>query len=227
MVRATMGEDDRSAGGPRAHPPQLPLRTELRRLAEAVGAVGASTLVYYLAPGRWGGALGNWAFAAAFAGGLVLVGGFILHQVRQIRHSRLGGNGSIAGLVLALYVSVLFFAKVYDSLAVGRQGVIVGLSTKTDALYFSLSVASTTGFGDVHAVSQLARGVVIVQMAFNVGFVGVVLASVRRIVSAWTASPVDPAPSSPDRLAHLGGRSRVDAPAEDTHGAHSPRRFHE
>jgi hypothetical protein len=111
--------------------------------------------------------------------GLVLVGGFILRQVRQ------------------------------------------------NALHFSLSVASTTGFGDVHAVGRLARSVVPVQMAYNVGFVGVVLASVRRIVSAWTAPSAEPAPSRPDRLAQLDRRSRVGAPTHDPHEDHPPGRFHE
>jgi voltage-gated potassium channel len=164
------------------HHPHVPIHTVLRRLVEAVGTVVMSTLVYYVIPTRWGGHLGNWAFAVAFTGGLLLVGGFIVHQVRRFRRSRTTGNASIAVLVFALYLSVLFFAKVYDSLAVSRPGEIVGLRTKTDGLYFSFAVATSTGFGDVHAAGQLARIVVIVQMAFNVGFLGVVLATVRRIM---------------------------------------------
>jgi voltage-gated potassium channel len=214
-IRTTTGEDDRPADGQAVRRAHLPIHIVLRRLAEAVGTVVASTLVYYLIPGQWGGALGSWAFAAAFSGGLVLVGGFILHQVRQLEYSRLGDNVSITGLVLALYVSVLFFAKVYDSLAVSRPGAMVGLSTKTDALYFSLSVASTTGFGDVHAMGQLARGAVAVQMAFNVGFVGLVLASVRRIVSAWTAPARELTPPTPDHPPRLDQANRPDASAAD------------
>ena len=77
----------------------MPLPTELRRLTEAVGAVMASTVVYYLIPVRWGGALGSWALAAAFSAGLVLVVSFILHQLRQTRRSPLGASPSIAGLL--------------------------------------------------------------------------------------------------------------------------------
>jgi hypothetical protein len=160
----------------------MPVRTLLLRLAEAIGTVVLSTLAYFLIPSRVGGHLGNWAFLVVFTGGLVLVAGVILRQLRRYGRARSSSSASIAGLVFALYGSVLFFAKVYDSLAVSRPSALVGLATKIDALYFSLAIASTTGFGDVHAVGQLARMVVIVQMAFNIGFLGVALAAVRRFV---------------------------------------------
>jgi hypothetical protein len=176
----------------------MPVHTLLRRLAEAVGTIVLSTLVYFLIPSRVGGHLGNWAFVVAFTGGLVVVSGVILGQLRRYGRARSRTNASIAGLVLALYVSVLFFAKVYDSLAVSRPGALVGLGTKIDALYFSLAIASTTGFGDVHAVGQLARMVVIVQMAFNVGFLGVALAAVRRIVIGGDGAALQAARSRAD-----------------------------
>ena len=44
----------------------------------------------------------------------------------------------------------------------------VSLQTKTDALYFAVTTLTTVGFGDVHAQGQVARGLIIVQMVFNV-----------------------------------------------------------
>jgi hypothetical protein len=64
-------------------------------------------------------------------------------------------------------------------------------------------------------MGQLARGAVAVQMAFNVGFVGLVLASVRRIVSTWTAPAREPTPPTPDHPPRLDQANRPDASAAD------------
>jgi hypothetical protein len=53
---------------------------------------------------------------------------------------------------------------------------IADLSTKTDALYFTLSTMATVGYGDVHAEGQLARALVSGLIVFNV----VVVASLVR-----------------------------------------------
>jgi len=45
--------------------------------------------------------------------------------------------------------------------------------TRTDALYFALTVFSTVGFGDIAAVSQAGRAVVAVQIAVDLVAVGV------------------------------------------------------
>ena len=41
--------------------------------------------------------------------------------------------------------------------------------SRTDALYFTTSTFATVGFGDITPVSQLARGVVSVQMIADLG----------------------------------------------------------
>jgi hypothetical protein len=57
---------------------------------------------------------------------------------------------------------------------------IRGMNTRTDALYFTVSTLATVGFGDVHAVGQLARGLVILQLVFNVTFVGALVSTVAQ-----------------------------------------------
>jgi voltage-gated potassium channel len=63
---------------------------------------------------------------------------------------------------------VAFFALVDYAIAISDAGQFVGLETKTDALYFALATLTTVGYGDVHASGQVARGVVAVQLVFNV-----------------------------------------------------------
>jgi len=53
--------------------------------------------------------------------------------------------------------------------------------TRTDAMYFSSTVFTTVGFGDITAKSEAARLVVTVQMWLNLVFLGLV---VRLVVNA-------------------------------------------
>ena len=49
---------------------------------------------------------------------------------------------------------------------------ISGLDTRIDALYFTLTTMTTTGYGDIHATGQLARVLVSVVFVFNIVFIG-------------------------------------------------------
>jgi voltage-gated potassium channel len=74
----------------------------------------------------------------------------------------------IDGLVLTLVLAVLVFALAFYKLASEQPGQIPGLETRLDSLYFTMTTLLTIGFGDIYAAGQLARGMVIVQMIFNV-----------------------------------------------------------
>jgi uncharacterized membrane protein YtjA (UPF0391 family) len=66
--------------------------------------------------------------------------------------------------------------------------------TRTDSLYFTVTVFATVGFGDIVGTSQAARVLVMVQMILNLVFIGVVvrlfLGAVRQ---ARNQDPADPA----------------------------------
>ena len=97
---------------------------------------------------------------------VLLVVWFTREVVRQTSRSTAEVN---LDLLFLLVVGGLIFFAVAD-LAVARTAPseFVSLETKTDALYFAVATLSTVGFGDVHAQGQIARGLVIVQMVFNV-----------------------------------------------------------
>lgn len=85
----------------------------------------------------------------------------------------------VGHLLLAVLLAVLAFALAYHSLATTRPGEFVGLRTRLDALYFSLSTATSVGYGDVRPSGQAARGLVTVQLAFDV----VVVAAAVAVIS--------------------------------------------
>lgn len=98
----------------------------------------------------------------------VLVAWAIVGQYRrQLRGEEVASVQSLALLaVLAVSLFSLGFLLVQEA----SPDQFVGLVTRTDALYFSLSSISTVGYGDVHAAGQTARALVSVQLVFNLIF---------------------------------------------------------
>jgi len=88
---------------------------------------------------------------------------------RQLAHQVADPDEApLAGLLTALICGVAFFALADYITAISGPNQFAGLRTKTDALYFALTTLTTVGYGDVHAVGQVARVVVVVQLVFNV-----------------------------------------------------------
>lgn len=81
----------------------------------------------------------------------------------------------IEWLLSALYALVLTFALVYGYLAVHLPGQFVGIDDRTDALYFSVTLVATVGFGDIHPAGTAAQLVATVHMLFNLIYLGTAL----------------------------------------------------
>ena len=105
-------------------------------------------------------------FVAVSSAGLIIV--------RQVRFqvSGVGRVVRIQGLLLLLEIVVVAFATAYYMLAESSSHQMAGVDTRLDSLYFTIVTMATVGYGDVHAVGQFARGLVTVQIVFNLIFVG-------------------------------------------------------
>lgn len=99
---------------------------------------------------------------------VVALGALSFLVVWEVRQQLVDENRTIDRLALALVVSVLGFALGFFVMEQRNPGEIVGLDTRLDSLYFTMTTLLTIGFGDIHAEGQLARGLVLVQMCFNV-----------------------------------------------------------
>ena len=86
------------------------------------------------------------------------------------------------GLIVPLYL--LLFASTYFVMERAAAANFTQPLTRTDALYFAVTVFSTVGFGDIAAKSEAARVVVIFQMLGDLALLGagvrVLLGAVRR-----------------------------------------------
>lgn len=143
------------------------LPSRARSIVRTVLGSAVAITVYYLVPVDAGsGPVGLTLRVLACLAGLVLVTWLILRQVR--RQLVASDEARLESLLLAILIGVLFLALADHVLAQVAEGQFVGLQTKTDALYFAVSTLVTVGFGDVHAVGQVARVLVMVQMLFNI-----------------------------------------------------------
>jgi hypothetical protein len=139
--------------------------------------------VYYLVPIETGVAEGQIvvrAVATVVAG--LLITWLILRQVAQQLADP--ERAPLAGLVTAIVGGVAFFALADYIMAISDPGQFTGLATKTDALYFALTTLTTVGYGDVHAAGQLARGLVVVQLLFNVAVIATGATVLSRQIGA-------------------------------------------
>jgi Ion channel len=158
--------------------PRARRRVLLRALVRPTLTTTGLVLLYYLLP------LGerlNGATVTRLLLGLVLFAALLTWQVRQIRTAKYPRLRAIEALSFSGPLFLLFFAALYYATArVTPTSFSEGLS-RTDSLYFTVTVFATVGFGDITAVTQSARVMVMLQMIGDLVLVGVVA---RTIVGA-------------------------------------------
>jgi hypothetical protein len=114
--------------------------------------------------------------------GLLILLAIAAWQLRAVVGHRYPAVRAVEGLAITVPLFLLLFASVYLSMANSSpSNFSVHSLTRTDALYFTVTVFSTVGFGDITATSQSARVVVIVQMLLDLVALGLV---VRAFVGA-------------------------------------------
>ena len=138
-------------------------------------------VLYYVLPldRRWGSDT-----AIRLLIGILVFAGVMVWEVRAIAGSRYPGlrAAETLGLILPLYL--VLFASTYFVMERASAASFTEPLTRTDALYFTVTVFSTVGFGDITAKSETARVVLIVQMLADLALLGagirVLLGAVQR-----------------------------------------------
>ena len=144
------------------------------------GSITALVAVYYLLPldrSSTGGAVTTLVI------GLVGFIALVAFQVRSIIASAFPGLRAIEALATSVPLFLLLFAGSYVVMAAMSAGNFGGRLTHTDGLYFTVTVFSTVGFGDITAKTQSARLVVTGQMIADLVILGL---AVKVIVGAVT-----------------------------------------
>jgi hypothetical protein len=104
--------------------------------------------------------------------GLVVFTGVTVWQVRTIIGSRYPALKAAQALGLVLPLYLLVFASTYYVMERASAATFTEPLTRTDALYFTVTVFSTVGFGDIAPKSEAARILLVVQMLGDLALLG-------------------------------------------------------
>ncbi|MEU9310577.1 potassium channel family protein [Streptomyces sp. NPDC048256] len=179
--------------------PRRSRRESRRAVVRSLLSAAFLVAVYYLLP------LDS-AFATrmvlGLVGGIVAVALLLSWQIREISLSQRPELRAVEALGTTLPLYLLLFATTYFLMDHSASDSFSEPLSRSDALYFTVTVFSTVGFGDISPRSEPARLLATGQMTMNLLLVGL---AVRLLVSAVEQ-----------------GRSRQDAPEAEGRSGGTP-----
>ena len=156
--------------------------------------------LYFIVPLAWIDAL---PVALSLVMAALLLTGITVWQVLAIIRSADPGLRAIEALAVIAPIYLLLFAGAYFLMARNDPAAFTSDLSRMDALYFTVTIFATVGFGDIAAVAQSARVLVTVQMVLNL----IVLGAGVRLLTVAVKYGREPKPA--------GGTAPRPAPAPD------------
>ncbi|MGH3794345.1 MAG: potassium channel family protein [Pseudonocardiaceae bacterium] len=157
--------------------------------------VSVLVVLYYLVPVK---RLLDTDATVGLLAGLVGFAAVITWQIRAIARSAVPRLRAIQALAAGLPLLLLIFASTYLVLADNQATSFTEPLSRTDSLYFTVTVFSTVGFGDIVPRTEIARLVVLTQMIVDLIAVGVlakvILGAVQVSVQRRKGSAPDAEP---------------------------------
>ena len=150
-------------------------RTRRRALWAVTGRVIATwvvfTVAYFLYPV---GTDSVFDLAVKLPLVILLVAGITLWQLRQITRATHPQLRAIEALGCILAAFLVLFAALYLSISDASPSTFTQPLTHMGALYFTVTVFATVGFGDISAKTDLGQAVVTIQMILDLVLIGAV-----------------------------------------------------
>ena len=115
--------------------------------------------------------------------GLLVLAGVLAWQIREILNSPFPRVQAFQALLVGIPVLLCVFAAAYFVIGLTQADSFTQPMDKVGAMYFTVTVLSTVGFGDITAKTDFARSLVTVQMILNLVVLGLV---VRLLSTAVT-----------------------------------------
>ena len=163
--------------------PTLSAAQRRRRLTVGLLRALAITVVllagYYLLPLERLSSVPMWLTLAV---GLLALAAVATLQVRAVIRARYPALKAVEALATTAPLFLLLFAADYVLIAAAdASNFNVETLTRTDSLYFTITIFATVGFGDITAASEAARILVTAQMILDLIVLGL---GIRILVGA-------------------------------------------
>ncbi|HEX6247129.1 MAG TPA: potassium channel family protein [Nocardioidaceae bacterium] len=140
-------------------------------LARSLFIAAAIVVGYFVLPMTGSLALSG---LLVLVGGLTAIAALIAWQIREILRSHYPAVRAIGALVVSVPSFLVVFSTIYYLMESSDPGSWSEPLTRLDALYYTVTVFATVGFGDITALSQGARAVTTLQMIVGLALVGVI-----------------------------------------------------
>jgi len=137
---------------------------------------------YYLVPAGKASSISDFVRLGA---GLLVVVLILVVQARRVVRAELPALRAVEALALIIPIFLLLFSTSYLSLSHTSTSMFSEKLDHSSSLYFTITVFSTVGFGDITPVDDTARIIVSVQMLMDLVIIGVV---VRLLINAAKSS---------------------------------------
>lgn len=161
------------------------LVTVVLRTAATAAVLGA---LYYLTP--------VWAKTrpqevAWLLGALAVFAAVVALQARLIVNARYPRLRAVEALAVVIPLFLLVFARIYLTVSTYTPAAFTAKLNHNGALYFTITVFSTVGFGDISPKTDFARLLVAAQMLLDLVVFGAVVKLLLGAVERNTANKTD------------------------------------
>ncbi len=133
---------------------------------------------------------------------IALVGAVFVWQIRRIAMAELPELRAVEALGIVIAVFLVAFSAIYPAMSHNEARTFSQPLDHIKALYFTITIFSTVGFGDITPRTDDARQVVSAQMLLDLAIIGVVERLLFNVAKRRiTPPPQRRAPSKPDAAA--------------------------
>lgn len=160
-----------------------------RGLLRAFASAVLMVVLYYTLPL---GSLSDVSLTAELSVGVALLVGVVTWQIGAIERAKYPAIRATQALAVSTPLFLLFFAASYYILSADDAATFTEILSRSDALYLTVTIFATVGFGDISAQTESARLFVTAQMLLDLVLLGLGLQVFLGAVKRGKANPDEP-----------------------------------
>ncbi len=151
-----------------------------RSVARSLATIVVVLAIYFAVP--IGTEFGAWALAAGAVLTMIGIGYLFVYQLRRIRTATYPMVRAVEGVVSIAVIYLVATSAVHVALSEHSAQAYSEELSRLDSVYFTVTMVTTVGFGDITPVTAVARSLTTLQMVLGV----ILVTGVVRVL-IWVA----------------------------------------